>query len=541
MVRCETCIAQPKVVRMFTTNPKLPPITRPEGTEKRGDVIRRHQQSLYHKEAVKAEKFASKRGLPDRIDETDAPPLFQFISKGKQALANRIGAFAITIYNDAKRLTLSAFSWPSREVSNQIGQAFDVNNPEQNAADVEKINLQYLNPTAHREIPECITEVESDVVRNKIENCISLSLRVDGSVDRCNLDKIYTIAKIVNVDGELENIFVGVGIQKTRKAEGLLLAVKTTINSNGDNLFPTCLKKMSSIVTDGASINKGERKGLWALIDREAAAVGATQKILKIWCAAHRSDSTFKGLKKNVKEVPEVMSWLTQVASLFHKSGMRTSELSAIADRNQIKLHKLPKYHEVRWTEYSYNLLNAILSSWQCLILYFQESKDHDGIAFRRFLTSYTKLRLIAFMADLLSVFQWFQKNLQSDDLTLISLKQEIDFFVGRIQDMRESHLIGGWCKKLEMEIEVKRANSANGRELIQRTWHGIRLTDNLDRRVNVTSRTCEVVHSEILEFVLKDTQARFSVETNLLNAIGKQLNNSLFVMFTKHQDLINL
>lgn len=522
MVRCEACIAQPKVVRMFYNNPKLAPIAQPEGTAKRGDVIRKHMLTLYHKEAVKAENSASKRRVENRAEEIHSPPLFKFISKANQELANRIGAYAYTIYNDGKRLNLSAFSWPSREVSNQIGKKFDINNPQQNSEDIEKISLQYLNPVAHKEILDCIVEVESDIVRNKIENCVSLSLRVDGSVDRCNLDKIYTLAKIVNSDGEMESIFVGVGIQKVRKAEGLLLAMKSTINSNGDSLFHTCLKKMTSIVTDGASINKGEKKGLWTLIDREAAAIGANQKILKIWCAAHRSDLTFKDLKKNVREVPEVMTWTSQIASLFHKSGMRYSELMAIAETKDVKLQRLPRYHEVRWTEYSFNLLNAILNSWQCLILYFQESKDSDGIAYRRFLTSYAKLRIIAFMAELLSVFQWFQKKLQSDDLTLITMKQEVDFFQARIQDLRENHLIGGWCKKLEMETEVKRAKAADGRELVQRTWHGIRLLDNAERRNNVTSRTFDVVRTEILDFVIKDSTTRFSIDKKLLDAIGK-------------------
>lgn len=169
---------------------------------------------------------------------------------------------------------------------------------------------------------------ESDLVKSILQDCIALSLRTDGSVDRTNLDKIYTIAKVVTKTGDLVSMFLGIGVQKERKAIGLHKAVISTIEANGDGLYKYCLKKMSSLVTDGAGINKGEHSGLWRRIDDDAKEAGALQTILKIHCAGHRSDLALKDISKHVKEVPEIIKTLSSMASLFHRSGMHWEYLS---------------------------------------------------------------------------------------------------------------------------------------------------------------------------------------------------------------------
>lgn len=202
-----------------------------------------------------------------------------------------------------------------------------MNDTDQNLADIRKINLRYLNPVYYKEILTCIVTAESDLIMDKLHDCIALSLRCDGSADRTNLDKIYTIAKIVTKTGDLESVFIGIGVQTERKAEGLHKAIISTIASNGRNLYQHCLKKMSSLVTDGAGINRGEHLGLWRRFDDDAKTAGAVQRIIKIHCAGHRSDLALKDINKHVKEVPELIKTLSNMASLFHRSGMRKNEL----------------------------------------------------------------------------------------------------------------------------------------------------------------------------------------------------------------------
>lgn len=185
------------------------------------------------------------------------------ISKSQEKLANQIARYATCVFVDAKRLTLSAYSWPARFVAYEYGAAQNINNRQQTANALKKISLQYVNPTSHAEILDCIVAVESNLLSKKIDNCIALSLRADGSVDRTNQDKIYVLAKIINSEGTQETIFLGMGAQSQRGAAGLFNAIKEIINTAGENLYMKLLKKMSSIVTDGASVNIGERSGLW--------------------------------------------------------------------------------------------------------------------------------------------------------------------------------------------------------------------------------------------------------------------------------------
>ena len=55
--------------------------------------------------------------------------------------------------------------------------------------------------------------------------------------------------------------------------------------------------------------------------------------LLKIWCAAHRSNLAYKDVAKSVTEV-KIVSDIVSVGSYFHVSGVRTHDLKATAESN---------------------------------------------------------------------------------------------------------------------------------------------------------------------------------------------------------------
>lgn len=89
-------------------------------------------------------------------------PLDILINKANEKVANRIERFALCVYNDAKKLTLAAYNWPSRIVSAEMGNLFDLNNYEND--DVKKIDLQYVTPYSHSEILKCIVDADAESV-----------------------------------------------------------------------------------------------------------------------------------------------------------------------------------------------------------------------------------------------------------------------------------------------------------------------------------------------------------------------------------------
>ena len=102
-----------------------------------------HIRSVVHKECVKADKLAR---LSSNELHASAHIDSQFMHDNKE-VANYILNYIYTVYSDAKRRTLSAFSWPSRVVASNIGSKFDINTEFTN---YEPNNLHYVNPVGHK-------------------------------------------------------------------------------------------------------------------------------------------------------------------------------------------------------------------------------------------------------------------------------------------------------------------------------------------------------------------------------------------------------
>lgn len=455
-VHCTSCIRYPEIVKRLLANNKSPAIASEGGTMFRRETVDSHFATSYHKQCMKADRIKTLQ-VPSK--ET---PIDLAISKSNEELANRIGKLVISVYNDAKRLTLSAHSWPSRVVSAEVASSFTFNVSAATSSTPLPINLQYVTPAAHLEFLECIVESDAQTIREKLESSLALSLRVDGSVDRTNIDKIYMLAKIVNSRGVQETIFLGIGDQTERGATGMLDAMKCGLNETFSE-YEWIFKLISSLVTDGASVNTGEKKGLWRLIDDNSNALGSQVPILKIWCAAHRAELAWKDVSKSITEVANIFKSLVSISTYFHQSGLRTSELKTIAKDSALSLLSLPKMFEVRWSEFTFYLLNSMLTSWNALVLYFQRNvADKECNGFLKFLTKVDNIKLIAFLADILFIYMRFQKNLQADNLTLITMHSNVKSLlnsIARLQEGNDNMLPGGWedafCKALQIRSAV--------------------------------------------------------------------------------------
>lgn len=108
-VRCVFCIKFPSIVKQYITG-KPPGITSEEGTRYYGKIFTAHLQSQYHKECAKHYRFSL-------VEVDEAPSMEIAISKANKKQIDRVGKLMIGVYLDAKRLNLSAFSWPSRYVA----------------------------------------------------------------------------------------------------------------------------------------------------------------------------------------------------------------------------------------------------------------------------------------------------------------------------------------------------------------------------------------------------------------------------------------
>lgn len=327
MVSCELCTKNPATVKMHIRNQRLPKIATENGTGYRVDVVEGHLDSDYHEACLNVERINSLK-VPDKI----LTPMDFSISKANSKQADYNGKLHIQVFYDAKCLFLTARSWPGRFVACESSNAFQFNKIDESIIPAN-LSLQYINPKKHHEIMKSIVDADRKNLKSKIIDCLALSLRIDGSVDRSQMDKIYVCGKLITKEGKQELVFLGMDEQTERGAIGLF---RTTLNAmikmfSKEFVYAHILPKISSVCTDGVNTNTGERGGLWFHLEKEISSTNSKIPLIKIWCVAHRGNLTFGDLCKNNAIVADIISNMSKVSSYFHTSGLRTAELKAIA------------------------------------------------------------------------------------------------------------------------------------------------------------------------------------------------------------------
>ena len=73
------------------------------------------------------------------------------------------------------------------------------------------------------------------------------------------------------------------------------------------------------------------------------------------------------------------------IASFFHSSPKQTAELEKISQTASSPLRRIPKWFEIRWSEFAYNLLYAILTSWETLVMFVQQNDLPQAKGFGKF------------------------------------------------------------------------------------------------------------------------------------------------------------
>lgn len=150
----------------------------------------------------------------------------------------------IQVYHDAKKLTLSANSFPGRMLTSEMAAKFMMTNSLPSSKSVETGNIQCLFPNHHREFLQSILDSDRTRISEKLtKQALAISLHCDGSVDRTQTNKTYVMAKVVTKVAE-ELYFLGADEPPERGAKGMLAAAKSACSKTiGKNSFKTCLEQ----------------------------------------------------------------------------------------------------------------------------------------------------------------------------------------------------------------------------------------------------------------------------------------------------------
>lgn len=97
MIRCEACYKNPAIVNVYRNNRRLPNITKECGAYNRKETAQAHVTTLYHQKSI---EVARRQPILAPIS-VESNPIAKMVAKANLEKANEMGAYAITIFNDA--------------------------------------------------------------------------------------------------------------------------------------------------------------------------------------------------------------------------------------------------------------------------------------------------------------------------------------------------------------------------------------------------------------------------------------------------------
>ena len=226
------------------------------------------------------------------------------VNSQRQQLANKIGSLIIHVYNDAKCLTSSSFSWPSRVIAAKMAHDFDCNKPFESYS-ASNFDLQYIRPSVVQERLRTIASADLPRIKEEIDSYIAASFRCDASMDQTQKDNEYMLLNTINKDGKQDLKFIGIGHVTESGAAGHLQALK--MGASDTVGFDKVLMVVNHVSTDGEAKNSGKFNGLWKLLDHEREKLDVNFPLLKSICAVHSTANAYKDLCKSVPEIEHLV------------------------------------------------------------------------------------------------------------------------------------------------------------------------------------------------------------------------------------------
>src|SRR6218665_1930499 len=178
-------------------------------------------------------------------------------------------------------------------------------------------------------------------------------------------------------------------------------------------------------------------------------------------------------------------------------------EMEAVGLDKGFTIKRIPKYFEIQWTEFSYNLFGSILSFWQALVSYLQKSNDVAAKGHFEKLTDVNKLKTMSCITDILLLYSRFRKKLQDNKCTYFYWDDSVENMINRLEMLNGQNLLGSWESRFTENFKPSEQRFL-GIQLFQKT-----------RRTN---------HS-LLPTTREFTAIRFEIIESLINFIERTVH----------------
>jgi hypothetical protein len=125
----------------------------------------------------------------------------------------------IEVFNNAERSSSSAWSWPSTHLSHKMADRFEILQPHIDFNPPPSV-LSYVNPMQHCDLMKYIVAADKPNLYSRISSALAVSIAVDGSVDRFQVDNKHVKCKLVSRDGQEKDISLCFDEADERKTAG---------------------------------------------------------------------------------------------------------------------------------------------------------------------------------------------------------------------------------------------------------------------------------------------------------------------------------
>ena len=159
--------------------------------------------------------------------------------------------------------------------------------------------------------PNNVCQVEIEAVRTTLKETCFASLIIDGVTDPAVMEQDIVFVRICNA-GQVTVSFVGIENTPKSDAVGVTASIVSAVETGLSIDMADFHKKFVAIATDGASVMRGQRAGVVALLK------GSQPSLVGIHCFAHRLELVCRDVMKNHPSYREVEKFLLDIYLFYH-------------------------------------------------------------------------------------------------------------------------------------------------------------------------------------------------------------------------------
>ena len=371
----------------------------------RKDSVRRHSESLQHKEAISKEMDRERSSVDGGIQQA-----FQ-----EQVSMNRA----------ALKTAMQCLYWL---VQNEIPHTMNYASLLEPVKFMECTDLKHLHCgenakyTSRRITQEFIQVMGTTIEKSQLNDLLSApfcSLLIDETTDIAVLKEMVIYARFISSDCQVQTVFLKIVELSNGTAdiiEEALLAYLT------NSMIP--LSRLVGLATDGASVMIGRHSGV-------ATRLKAVQPVItSIHCVAHRLALAAGQAGDKVKFIADTFKpTLKQLFYFYENSSVRLSALKSIQELLETPELKLKKPLDTRWLSHDaacqtlMKIFPSVIMSLEC------EAVEHGealAVGLSKVVKRYNFIAMLYMMCDVLPKVSRLSRVFQLSAIDVSELNSQV-------------------------------------------------------------------------------------------------------------------